>query len=75
MSVLDTRVARDRTDGVDLAGTVWPFYKLEALVTGLLALLVLLVVTGTTQTAVLGAAAATTIVWWARRIHYRRTRA
>ncbi|MBS9371711.1 hypothetical protein [Rhodococcus sp. B50] len=67
MSVLDTRVSRERTDGVDIAGTIWPLYKLEALATGILTLLVVLVVTASAQSAVLGAAAVTVLVWWVRR--------
>ncbi|AYA26821.1 hypothetical protein SAMN02745947_00981 [Rhodococcus rhodochrous J3] len=68
MSVLDTRVHRERTDGVDIAGTIWPLYKLEALAAGLLTLLVVLVVTTNAQSAVLGAAGVTVVVWWVRRI-------
>ncbi|UYP17445.1 hypothetical protein OED52_12085 [Rhodococcus sp. Z13] len=68
MSVLDTRMRSVTTDGVDIAGTIWPLYKLEALAVGFLTLLALLVITGTAQTAVLGAAAVTVVVWWARRI-------
>ncbi|MGX7725750.1 hypothetical protein [Rhodococcus sp. 5G237] len=68
MSVLDTRIRRERTDGVDIAGTIWPLYKLEALASGLLTLLVVLIVTTSTQSAVLGAAAVTVVVWWVRRI-------
>jgi len=67
MSVLDTRVHRERTDGVDIAGTIWPLYKLEALAAGLLTLLVVLVVTTNAQSAVLGTAAVTVVVWWIRK--------
>ncbi|GAA4480454.1 hypothetical protein GCM10023094_27000 [Rhodococcus olei] len=59
---------------VDIAGTAWPLYKLEALVVGLLVFLTLLIVTQTLQPAVLAAAAATVIVWWARRLHWNTTR-
>ncbi|WP_238588677.1 hypothetical protein [Rhodococcus pyridinivorans] len=68
MSVLDTRVHRERTDGVDIAGTIWPLYKLEALAAGLLTLFVVLVVTTSAQSAVLSAAAVTVVVWWVRRV-------
>lgn len=71
MSVLDTRVPRERTDGVDIAGTIWPLYKLEALAMGVLTLLVVLVVTASAQSAVLGAAAVTVAVWWVRRFQRR----
>ncbi|MEU5842744.1 hypothetical protein [Rhodococcus sp. NPDC047139] len=73
MTTLDSPSREVVREGhIDIAGTAWPLYKLEALLTGILALLALFVVTGTAQTAVLGAAAATTLVWWVRRIHYRR---
>ncbi|BDB61163.1 MAG: hypothetical protein ACI38R_17365 [Rhodococcus sp. (in: high G+C Gram-positive bacteria)] len=75
MSVLDTRIRRERTDGVDIAGTIWPLYKLEALAAGLLTLLVVLVVTTSVQSAVLGAAAVTVVVWWVRRIQQHTRRA
>lgn len=75
MSVLDTRIHDERTDGVDIAGTIWPLYKLEALAAGLLTLLVVLVVTTSTQNAVLGAAAVTVVVWWVRRIQQHAQRA
>ncbi|MFF3179308.1 hypothetical protein ACFYVD_05580 [Rhodococcus pyridinivorans] len=68
MSVLDPRIHRERTDGVDIAGTIWPLYKLEALAAGLLTLLMVLVVTTSAQSAVIGAAAVTVVVWWVRRI-------
>ncbi|MFC9790030.1 hypothetical protein [Rhodococcus sp. NPDC127528] len=55
---------------VDIAGTRWPLYKLEALVVGLLTFLVVLVVAQTLQPAVLAAAAATVAVWWARRLYW-----
>jgi len=73
MTTLDSpsrEVARE--DHIDIAGTAWPLYKLEAVAVGLIALLVLFLVTGTAQTAVLTAAAAATVVWWARRAYYLR---
>lgn len=62
-----------RVAGVDIAGTEWPLYKLEALAVGFVILLALFVITGTAQTAVLTAAAATTVTWWVRLAYYRRT--
>ncbi|MFC9518476.1 hypothetical protein ACFTSD_22315 [Nocardiaceae bacterium NPDC056970] len=53
---------------VDLAGTAWPLYKLEALAAGLVAFLLILVVTQVLQTAVLTAAGVTVVVWWSRRL-------
>ncbi|MBM7460515.1 hypothetical protein ACIBED_04285 [Rhodococcus coprophilus] len=73
MTTLDSpsrKVARD--SHIDLAGTAWPLYKLEAVAVGLVVLLVLFLVTATAQTAVLSAAAAATVVWWARRAYYLR---
>ena len=69
---LQTRRTTDLA-GVDIAGTEWPLYKLEALAVGVLLLVVLFVLTGTAQTAVLAAAAATTVTWWVRLAYYRRT--
>ncbi|MBF6330114.1 hypothetical protein [Nocardia transvalensis] len=48
---------------VDIAGTAWPVYKLEALGLALLTCLVLLLVTGSPQVAVLTAAAVATFRW------------
>lgn len=50
------------TRGVDVAGTVWPLFKLEALAVAVVVLLTLLIVS-TLQVAVLGGAAAGTLVW------------
>lgn len=58
--------------GIDLAGTEWPLYKLEAVIVGVLMLLALFVITGSAQTAVLSAAAAATVTWWVRLAYYRR---
>jgi len=72
MATLDLSDRRSsRVTGIDLAGTEWPLYKLEALAVGVLVLLALFVVTGTAQIAVLGAAATTTVTWWVRRAYYR----
>lgn len=74
MTTLDLPTRRaTRVAGVDIAGTEWPLYKLEALAVGFLILVALLVVTGIAQTAVLTAAAATTVTWWVRLAYYRRT--
>src|SRR5574340_46455 len=62
----DSSVPTHGIPGVDLAGTNWPLYKLEALAAGVAVLVGALLVTGTAQTAVLTAAAVTTGVWWLR---------
>ncbi|WP_431972218.1 hypothetical protein [Nocardia sp. bgisy134] len=48
---------------VDIAGTAWPVYKLEALAAGLVAGVLLLLITGAPQVAVLAAAAITALRW------------
>lgn len=48
---------------VDIAGTPWPLYKLEALVIALLTVLVLGLVTGSAQTAVLAGTAVGVLLW------------
>ncbi|AVP69044.1 hypothetical protein [Prescottella equi] len=53
---------------VDLAGTAWPLYKLEALAAGLLVFVLVLAVTQVLQPAVLTAAGVAVIVWWGRRV-------
>ncbi|WP_420880478.1 hypothetical protein [Rhodococcus sp. (in: high G+C Gram-positive bacteria)] len=53
---------------VDLAGTAWPLYKLEALAAGLVVFVLVLAVTQVLQAAVLSAAGVAVAVWWARRI-------
>ena len=72
MTTLDTTDRPRRTAGIDLAGTEWPLYKIEALVAGFLMLFALFVITGSAQTAVLSAAAAATVTWWIRLADYRR---
>ncbi|MFD4293968.1 hypothetical protein ACFWPA_11865 [Rhodococcus sp. NPDC058505] len=57
-------------DTLDIAGTAWPLYKLEALVVGVLVFLTVLIVVQALQPAVLVAAGATVVVWWARRRHW-----
>ncbi|MEV3959810.1 hypothetical protein AB0M34_02765 [Nocardia sp. NPDC050193] len=48
---------------VDIAGSRWPVYKLEALVVGLLVFLVGTVVPGSAQTGVLLGAAVGALLW------------
>lgn len=48
---------------VDIAGSRWPVYKLEALVVGLLVFLVGTVVPGSVQTGVLLGAAVGVLLW------------
>lgn len=52
-----------RSASVELAGTAWPLFKLEALALGFVALLVLLLVTGSAATAVLGGAGLAAARW------------
>lgn len=65
MAVVDpisrSAVAARRT--IDIAGTPWPLYKLEALALGVLILSVLALVTGSVQVAVLAGAAVATVRW------------
>lgn len=72
MTTLDPRTRRiRRTATVDLAGTAWPLYKLEAVVAGAATVLILFVIVRDAQTAVLGAAAIATLTWFTRLAHYR----
>lgn len=48
---------------IDIAGSAWPVYKLDAVVVGLVACLLLALITGSLQLAVLAAAALGT-AWW-----------
>lgn len=48
---------------VDIAGSAWPLYKLEALVAGFVVGAVLLLVLGSPQAAVLVAAAVAALRW------------
>ncbi len=52
-----------RPAAVDIAGTAWPIYKLEAIAAGLVVFFVALVVLQSLQIAVLGAAVIATAVW------------
>ncbi|MEV0948777.1 hypothetical protein [Rhodococcus sp. NPDC049939] len=63
--------SNDTIRTVDIAGTDWPLYKLEALGVALMTFAIVLVVTQTLQTAVLTAAAIAVVVWWARRYYSR----
>ncbi|TSD47820.1 hypothetical protein FFI94_017915 [Rhodococcus sp. KBS0724] len=70
----DTRVSRRTTDNsVDIAGTLWPLYKLEALAIGLIVFVAILAITTSMQPAVLTAAAAAVVTWWVRRNYYSRS--
>ncbi|MCP2293523.1 hypothetical protein [Nocardia amikacinitolerans] len=57
---------------VDIAGTAWPVYKLEALAAGLVAGVLLLLITGSPQIAVLAAAAITVLCWTLGHVAARR---
>ncbi|MET9029124.1 hypothetical protein ABZW96_26440 [Nocardia sp. NPDC004168] len=48
---------------IDIAGSAWPVYKLDALVVGLVTCLVLALITGSLQLAVLVAAALGAARW------------
>ncbi|WP_067829357.1 hypothetical protein [Nocardia inohanensis] len=54
---------RSRAATVDIAGTPWPVYKLEALAAGLVAALTLALITGSPQIAVLAAATIAAARW------------
>lgn len=70
---ISTRGSRRTTDNcVDIAGTPWPLYKIEAVILGLILFVVILAVTTSMQVAVLTAASAAVITWWGRRFHYSR---
>ncbi|MET0200148.1 hypothetical protein CH289_21015 [Rhodococcus sp. RS1C4] len=55
---------RTHVGTVDIAGTAWPVYKVEALVLGALVFLGALAFTTSLQVAVLTGAAATVVTWW-----------
>lgn len=55
---------RPRVNTVDIAGTAWPVYKVEALVLGVLVFLGALALTTSLQVAVLTSAASTVVAWW-----------
>lgn len=54
---------------VDVAGTLWPVFKLEAIAAGLLVLLIAGLIVGSAQVAVLAAAATGTATWLLRKPH------
>ncbi|AYF75630.1 hypothetical protein D7D52_19235 [Nocardia yunnanensis] len=58
----DTERASARAT-VDIAGTAWPVYKLEALFAGVVVCLMLALITGSVQAAVLGAATVSALRW------------
>jgi len=62
-----------RPTAVDIAGSAWPMYKLEALALGLLICLVLALITGSLQVAVLVAAGVGTGRWVIGRVGARGT--
>lgn len=53
---------------LDIAGSPWPLFKLEALAAGLIVFLIALVVGASMQVAVLGGAAVASLVWIAGRV-------
>ncbi|MCW2295784.1 hypothetical protein [Rhodococcus erythropolis] len=71
---ISTRESRPASDHfVDLAGTRWPLYKIEALAVGFVLFVVAGAVTQSMQVAVLTAATAAVVTWCARRVYYSRT--
>ncbi|MFX0575001.1 hypothetical protein [Nocardia nepalensis] len=62
-----------RPAAVDIAGSAWPMYKLEALSLGFMICLVLALITGSLQIAVLAAAAIATARWVIGHITTRRS--
>ncbi|CAM4513329.1 hypothetical protein NONI108955_39475 [Nocardia ninae] len=52
-----------RSATIDIAGSAWPLYKLEALAAGLVTCLILVLITGSPQVAVLIAAAVGATRW------------
>ncbi|MFI9510869.1 hypothetical protein [Nocardia sp. NPDC052566] len=48
---------------VDIAGSAWPTYKLEAVAAGVVTCLILALITGSPQIAVLAAAAVAALRW------------
>ena len=57
------------TKGVDVAGTVWPLFKLEAIAVAVVVFLLTLLIVSSLQVAVLGGAAAGTVVWVTGLVH------
>ncbi|RDI49787.1 hypothetical protein [Nocardia mexicana] len=65
MAVVDptSRPAIASRQVIDIAGTPWPVYKLEALALAVVTCLILALITGSLQVAVLTAAAAGSLRW------------
>lgn len=55
---------RAHVNTIDIAGTAWPVYKIEALVLGALVFLGALALSASLQFAVLASAASTVLAWW-----------
>ncbi|NHP14649.1 hypothetical protein G8767_13940 [Rhodococcus sp. IC4_135] len=71
---ISTRESRPSSDHcIDLAGTRWPLYKIEALAVGFVLFVIAGAVTQSMQVAVLTSATAAVTTWWARRVYYSRT--
>ena len=67
------RTNHARPTTVDIAGTAWPVYKVEALILGALVFLGALVLTTSLHAAVLTSAATTVVAWWALLLTERRS--
>ncbi|MFZ2176066.1 MAG: hypothetical protein WAW17_18905 [Rhodococcus sp. (in: high G+C Gram-positive bacteria)] len=63
----------DRVRTVDIAGTDWPRYKLDALGLALAFFALALVLSHTMQVAVLTAAAVAVLVWWVGKLYSPRS--
>ncbi|MGW4356274.1 hypothetical protein ACWELJ_29720 [Nocardia sp. NPDC004582] len=59
----DTERVASRVAAVDIAGTAWPVFKLEALFAGVVVAVTLALITGSAQAAVLGAAVIAALRW------------
>ncbi|MBB5917912.1 hypothetical protein BJY24_006824 [Nocardia transvalensis] len=75
MAVVDPTSAPAIAPGrtIDIAGTPWPVYKLEALALGAIVCLVLAVVTGSLQVAVLAGASLSALRWAVGAVRAART--
>lgn len=58
-----TVASHTRSTAVDIAGTAWPMYKLEAIALGLMLSIVLTLITGSLQVAALLAAGVGALRW------------
>lgn len=63
---------RPTAQSVDIAGTAWPVYKVEALAFGIMVFLGALALTSSLQVAVLTSAASTVVTWWSLMLVERR---